>query len=325
MGFAVQHFLDIGDQKGQSTCQRRVSRTFMSAAARNPRLLDHLVLPVIDLATARKRYELLGFTVAADALHPFGTENACVFFADKTYLEPLGIAQREDCEAAAIDGNVFVARDQAYRFRRGQDGFSAVVLSTDAAAADHARFREKGISAGDMLEFSRPMKLPDGSEAVGSFQLSFAADLRSPDFFFFSCQRVTPLPADRSALERHANGVIGIGEVVLSEPNPTDFQYILQEAVDEREVTAHSFGMDIETRNGVKISVLNQAGMSGFFDRKTSGHSRGLRGRAVIFKVADLSATENLLIANAVSFTRKDNRLIVPEAPGQGVIFVFGE
>lgn len=297
----------------------------MTAATRTTRLLDHLVLPVGDLSVARQRLEMLGFTVAADALHPFGTENACVFFADKTYLEPLGIAKREECEAAALAGNVFVARDQAYRFRRGHDGFSAVVLSSDDATADHARFRKAGISAGEMLEFSRPMTLPDGSQATGSFRLAFAADLRSPDFFFFTCERVTPLPSDRSALETHANGVTGMSEVVLSEPNPTDFQYILQEAVDEREVSAHSFGMDIETRNGVKISVLNQAGMSGFFDRKTPGHSRGLRGRAVVFKVADVSATEHFLTANAVSFTRKDNRLIVPEAPGQGVIFAFGE
>ncbi|KQY40107.1 VOC family protein [Rhizobium sp. Root483D2] len=297
----------------------------MSAASRTPRLLDHLVLPVIDLATARNRYEQLGFTVAADALHPFGTENACVFFADKTYLEPLGIAQREECEAAALAGNIFVARDQAYRFRRGQDGFSAIVVSTGDAIADQARFQENGISAGGMLEFSRPMTLPDGSEAVGSFRLAFAADLRAPDFFFFSCQRVQPLPSDRSALETHGNGVTGMAEVVLSEPNPTDFQYILQEVIDEREVSAHSFGMDIETRNGIKISVLNPAGMTGFFDKKTTGHSRGLCGRAIVFKVADLAVTGRLLEANAVTFIKKDNRLIVPEAPGQGVIFAFGE
>ncbi|WP_426126134.1 VOC family protein [Pararhizobium sp. PWRC1-1] len=297
----------------------------MTVAPRTSRQLDHLVLPVGELAIARNRLQQLGFTVAADARHPFGTENACVFFSDKTYLEPLSIAQREECEASAQAGNVFTARDQAYRFRRGQDGFSAIVVSTDDAVADHTRFQERGISAGDMLEFSRPMKLPDGSEAVGSFRLSFAADLRAPDFFFISCQRVKSLPSDRAVLEIHANGVTGMAEVVLSEPNPTDFQYILQEVVDEREVSAHSFGMDIETRNGVKISVLNQAGMSGFFDRKTTGHSRGLRGRAVVFKVADLAVTEHLLDANAVPFIRKDNRLLVAEAPGQGVIFAFGE
>ncbi len=296
----------------------------MIAAPRRARLLDHLVLPVTELSVSRRRYEQLGFTVAADALHPFGTENACVFLADKTYLEPLAVASREDCEAAALDGNVFVARDQAYRFRRGQDGFSAIVLSTDDAAGDHARFVEKGISGGRTLDFSRAMTLPDGSEAEASFRLAFAADLRSPDFFLFACQRLKALPADRTALETHANGVVGMQEVVLSEPNPTDFQYLLQEAVDTREVTAHSFGMDIETRN-VKISVLNPAGMAGFFNKRTPSHSRGLRGRAVVFTVSDLAATEQLLTRNAVEFIRKGERLIVPEAPGQGLLFVFGE
>ena len=47
-----------------------------------PRVLDHLVLPVIDIDVARSRYQSLGFTVAPDGRHPFGTENCCVFFED---------------------------------------------------------------------------------------------------------------------------------------------------------------------------------------------------------------------------------------------------
>lgn len=89
----------------------------------SPHPLDHLVLPTVNIALARERLGKLGFTVAPDARHPFGTENACVFFSDKTYLEPLGVASQEQCEASIADGNVFVARDQAYRFRVGDDGF----------------------------------------------------------------------------------------------------------------------------------------------------------------------------------------------------------
>eukprot|EP01133_Synstelium_polycarpum_P029511 gene29511-36177_t len=44
---------------------------------RTPRPVDHLVLPVVELDTARQRLEALGFTVAPSAQHPFGTENAC--------------------------------------------------------------------------------------------------------------------------------------------------------------------------------------------------------------------------------------------------------
>ncbi len=60
--------------------------------------LDHLVLPVTNIDLARERLGRLGFTVAAEGRHPFGTVNACVFFADKTYLEPLGVASAKECE-----------------------------------------------------------------------------------------------------------------------------------------------------------------------------------------------------------------------------------
>ena len=296
----------------------------MTATLTAPRALDHLVLPVVDTATARNRLTSLGFTVAADARHPFGTENACVFFADKTYIEPLAIASREECEAAAREGNVFVARDQAYRFRRGQDGFSAIVVATDDANADHHTFRENGISAGDVLEFARPAKTADGDEVTARFRLAFAADLRAPDFFLFACQRLNPLPADRAALETHANGVTGIAEVVLSEANPADFQYLLQQGFDQREVNAHSFGMDMMSANA-KISVLNQQGMQGFFGIRTSARARGLRGRAIVFKVRNLAVTAACLAGNGVAFERIAARIVVLPAPGQGAAFAFEE
>ena len=40
--------------------------------------LDHLVMVVKDLESARVDYERLGFTTTPRALHPFGTENFLV-------------------------------------------------------------------------------------------------------------------------------------------------------------------------------------------------------------------------------------------------------
>ena len=297
----------------------------MTARSRTPRPIDHLVLPVSELGLARERLTALGFTVAKDARHPFGTENCCVFLADGSYLEPLGIANREECEEAARAGNVFVARDQAFRFRRGLEGFSAVAMATDDAWGDDQRYAAAGLSGGPVLEFSRDMLLPDGTSATGSFRLAFAADPRSPDFFFFASQRVVPLPADRKALEAHENGVTGLAEVVLSEQNPTDFQYLLQEAADEREVEALSFGMSIETPRG-RITVLNDAGLQGFYGiAPAPGADRGLKGQAVVFTVSDLSECRRRMTAGGVAFGERDGRLLVPPAPGQGVLFVFGE
>ncbi len=297
----------------------------MTVSSRTPRPIDHLVLPVSDLGLARERLSALGFTVAKDARHPFGTENCCVFLSDGSYLEPLGIANREECEEAAKGGNAFVARDQAFRFRRGLEGFSGIAMATSDARNDDRRYAAAGLSGGATLEFSRDMLLPDGSKATGSFRLAFAADLRSPDFFFFASQRILPLPSDRKALEAHENGVIGLAEVVLSEQNPTDFQYLVQEAADEREVEALSFGMTVDTPRG-RITVLNDAGLEGFYGiAPEEGTDRGLKGRAVVFKVSDLSDTRRLLAGRGLAFEERDTRILVPPAPGQGVLFVFGE
>ncbi len=292
----------------------------MSAACK----IDHLVLPTCDIASARQRLGQLGFTVAADARHPFGTENACVFFADKTYLEPLGVASRSECEASARSGNVFTARDQAFRFRVGDDGFSSIGLASDDATEDDRRFREGGISAGGNLEFERPMRMPDGSESVAGFNLAFAADLRAPDFFAFTCQRINPLPTDRSALESHANGVVGISRVVLSASDPQAFSGFISEVAHGAAMAPHSFGTSVQTAN-VRIDIVSSEGLEAFYETAIRHADAGLRGRAVVFACRDLSVTEAHLAANGVTYTRKSNTILVKSAPGQGALFAFEE
>jgi catechol 2,3-dioxygenase-like lactoylglutathione lyase family enzyme len=295
----------------------------MSHAISLSRAIDHLVLPVIDLDTARHRLTQLGFTVAADARHPFGTENACVFFADDTYLEPLAVGSREDCLEAARAGNVFVARDQAFRFRRGE-GLSAVVVKTEDAEADHARFVAAGLSAGEMLRFSREFRFPDGRVAEGSFRLAFAGDLRSPDFFAFSCERVNAFPADRGALLVHANAASGLSRVVLSEDNPSDFHEILEIVLNQRDVVAHSFGLTIETVN-VKVDVLTPEGLRAHYGLAPRGTERGLMGAAVVFASRDLGVTAACLAGNGIAYQTVGARLVVPPQPGQGLGFAFEE
>ncbi|GIL00605.1 MAG: hypothetical protein BroJett030_05040 [Alphaproteobacteria bacterium] len=293
-----------------------------SQPARAARRVDHLVLPVGALSVARQRLEALGFMVAADARHPFGTENCCVYFADGTYLEPLAIDQRETCEATALRGNVFTARDQAYRFRRGEDGFSAIAFATDDATGDHARFRAGGLSAGRMLRFSRAFAGADGQKARLSFRLAFAADLRAPDVFFLTCERIGSVTADRGALIRHANGVVGLREVAMCEPNPADFQYLLEAVVGTREVNAHSFGIELAAANA-NIAAYSPAGLKAWFGENAGGHGRGLRLRAVVFAVADLAATRRLFAERGIAFAEIAGRLVVAPAPGQGAAFAF--
>lgn len=296
----------------------------MTSTPRKSRPLDHLVLPTADLGVARQRLAALGFTVAPDGVHPFGTANCCVYLSDGTFLEPLAIGHRETAEAASLSGNMFTARDAAFRFRRGEEGLSAIVMGSEDANADHARFVAAGISGGPILDFGRDFVTPVGDKARMDFRLAFAADMRSPDFFGFACQRINVPKADRTALTAHANCVTAIRFVVLTEPNPTDFQYFFQELVNEREVDAHSFGMDIEAANA-KISVLTHEGFAMKFGSALHGKVRGLRARAIVFAVNDLHALNTHLGNAGIPIRTVLGRTLVDPAPGQGVLFAFEE
>lgn len=286
------------------------------------RSFDHVVLPAADLSVARARLSQLGFTVAPDGRHPFGTANACVYFADRTFLEPLAVASRETAEAAAKAGNAFVARDAAWRFRCGEDGFSALAMTSGDARADDRHYREEGLHGGDILTFGRDFVTPDGQAKHIEFRLAFAADLRSPDAFFFACQRLAGPAVDRSALENHANGVRSLRAVVLAEDNPTDFQYLLQTISGQRDIEAHSFGMDVHAANA-NLQTLTPVGLKAHFGVAAPA-GRGLRFVGLVLDVADIAATKALLDRHGVGFHERLGRLVVPAAPGQGYFIAFG-
>src|SRR5690606_2212806 len=88
------------------------------------------------------------------------------------------------------------------------------------ADADHARYIEAGVSAGNRLDFSRPFTDAAGKSDTASFRLAFAGSEDAPDAFLFACERVNAPRVDRSALQAHANGVERIAEVVAISDDP---------------------------------------------------------------------------------------------------------
>jgi len=285
------------------------------------RALDHVVLPTRDLKVARSRLEQLGFTVAPKAKHPFGTQNACVYFADGTYLEPLAVYDQDKEVAAFHAGNVFAKRDWAYRYRRGEEGFSGIAFNTDDADADDARMRANGVSAGDLLEFSRDFVTADGAKDKASFRLAFASDPRAPDFLLFTCQRLNAPTVDRSALQTHLNGVTRIKTVIVAGPAATDFCYLFNICVGTTINDVYNDGLSLNIANGTIEFLTNR----GFADR--FGHSgtddRGLQARAIVFGVPSLKSLKPFLQSRGVQSETFKKRLIVDPAPGQGTLFVF--
>ena len=287
------------------------------------RHIDHLVLPTGSLEAARARLSRLGFQVAPVGIHPFGTSNVCIYLADGTFLEPLARSDESRAKAAAADGNLFVARDAAFRSQCGEDGFSAIAFETEDAAVDHTAFKHEGYSAGPMLEFSRDFVDASGRTDRASFLLAFAADPDAPDVFFFTCQRVATPNADRSGLERHPNGVQGLKTVVLAASEAGRFERFIR-ATSRAAINRRSSNRICLSAANAAIELVDDAELVRQFGA-TCGQQRGLQARAIVFAVGSLRATRSWLESHDVDCEAKLGRLIVPPAPGQGAIFVFEE
>ena len=281
--------------------------------------LDHLVLPTQSLDVARARLTSLGFVVAPTGVHPFGTENCCVFLADGTYLEPLAVGNVQAAAKAIAEGNVFVARDRLYREALGGDGFSAVVLGTANADADHARFVEAGLSAGEVLSFSRAFIDQAGKSETASFKLAFAAGSKATDAFLFACERINAPDIDRTVLQAHANGATGIVEIVAVSEAPSAQARLISTVAGSKQESGAVFDLP-----NARLTVLDHASFTARFG-VSAGAPTELRFAAVVFSVRSANATVSLLAANAIPHDIAGNEIVVQPASGQGAAFIFRE
>lgn len=279
------------------------------------RNLDHVVLPVPNLEITRERFTQLGFTVAPDARHNFGSENACVFFENGTFIEPLAIGHRETVEANMVKGNNFLRRDDAYRFRNGDDGFTCVVFGEPDPKKVRKQFKKAGYDTGKIVVVKRP-----GVKV----HIALMLDQRAPDCTFFMCERPDGPPQFASEMTGHANGAMGISRVTMHEHLPEDFQYYIQTASNQREVRSHSFGMDMELPNAT-LTTLNDDGMKSFYGLKDIPQGRGLRAMAFDVAVQSIDKTKEVLKKNKIEAKMIGGRLVVEPASGQGAILAFVE
>lgn len=281
----------------------------------NPKnALDHVVIGVPGLAAARARLTSLGFQVQPDAHHPFGTGNCNVFFENGTYFEPLAVTDRDAELAALRTTNPFVRRYHAYRFRHGYGPIMAA-FTTDSAQRMKETFEAEGISAGEILSFTRAQSMPDGSETTIGVQLAVSASERAPDITLFACEHLSRNVLWKPARTAHENGATGIARVIAVETNPSDFQYLFQTVTGDREVRTTSAGMEFDLPNALVSLVSPSAyeAMTGqALEPQGVPRGRGPRIEAVEMAFSDLKPLRAILTANAIAFDYHGEHLTIP-------------
>ncbi|MEH2522319.1 MULTISPECIES: VOC family protein [unclassified Bradyrhizobium] len=282
-----------------------------------PRLIDHLVICVHDLAQAAQDWQTLGFNLTPTGVHPFGTSNRLAMFGNN-FLELLAVTDAAAVPAAAPGRFSFAAHNRD--FLATAAGMSMLALHSDDAHADAARFKANHIGAYAPFDFGRDAVLPGGGTARIEFSLAFATDPAMPGIAFFTCQqRHPPERFWKPDYQRHPNGALRVIEVVMSAPEPAAHRGFL-EHFTESAAERWSWSLTVGER-GNRITVLGPSEMAHRLPGLPVEPSA--RFCAARLAVTDLDATKQVLKNNGATFEVIGAVLLIPPTAPHGLALEF--
>jgi Glyoxalase-like domain len=207
-------------------------------------------------------------------------------------------------------------------FLKNQEGFSFLLLESENAATDAARFRSAGMGVSDAMRFEREGKRPDGSTVKVGFSLAFARDAKAPAVGFAVCQQHFPENFWNPAFQRHANTASSIEAAVLVADNPAEHHAFLSAFAGGRDVSATSSGIAVSTQRG-DISVMDAAAFRRELGTEPPDTSRGARLAALRFRVRDRAALGAALKAGGIAARADASKTIVGPEIALGATLVF--
>jgi len=285
-----------------------------------PAGLDHIVLCVRDLDAARERFKALGFTTTPPAEHPFGTGNSLAQMGS-SFIELLSVIEPQRIPPHAEGSFSFGAHNAAFLERR--EGMSMLVLSSEDARDDEARWRAGGLDTFEPVYFERKATLPDGSEAEVAFTIAFAVNEALPGVVFFCCQQHAPQAFWQPAYQSHANGAKDLSSVTLVAEDPQRHAAFFETLLGDSLITVGPRGLEASTGLG-RIEVIAPGEVSQRFPKGAGITWNGRAGFvATAVGVADIDAPARILKANKVTHIGSGERVMVPPAECFGMALEF--
>ena len=281
--------------------------------------IDHLVLAVGHLESARRRYGDLGFTLTPPGRHPFGTANSLVQL-DGAFLELLSIAEPAAIPAHAPNRFSFAAFNRDYL--DDGEGFSMLVLDSADARADRHAFRQAGLVTYEPFDFSRTAELPSGEDVTVGFSLAFTGHPGIESAGFFTCQQHAPEHFWRPEYQTHYNTAHTVQEVCLVADRPLRFAEFLQAFAGSDEVAASDSAIEVATARGRLAVLTGDAFAERYGTPAPESHPLpALAGYTV--GVADLPAARAIVARAGVATAEGEARLSVLPEDAFGTVLAF--
>jgi Glyoxalase-like domain len=284
-----------------------------------PHGLDHIVHAARDLDAAADFYVRAGFTVCGRNRHPWGTHNRIVQLKN-CYVEILEVAEPE--KIAPHEPRFFSFGAFSRDFLTRRQGFSMLLLNSKDACEDARAFEASGIGPFDVFDFAREGNRPDGSVVKLAFSLAFAAEAKSPDIRFASCQHHFPENFWNPAFQSHANGTQHVSGVMLVANDPAAHREFLKAFIGQGEVTSTAASATANTENG-EIAIFTPSAACDLLGFQVKANGQGMTLNAMRFVTDDLTQTETRHRQNGLAVKRHRDRLILPPEEAFGATLIF--
>lgn len=168
--------------------------------------IDHTIVGVRDLESARMQWTRLGFELTPRGRHfGWGTANYCIMFKD-SYVELLGMV---DPTQPSPDLANFLER---------REGLMGVAWSCSACAATVASLHAAELECSPVRDLARQLELPQGTVML-RFKLGYLPPPVTPGLNSFVCQHVTPELLRRPPWLQHPNGAVALKGITIAVEN----------------------------------------------------------------------------------------------------------
>jgi catechol 2,3-dioxygenase-like lactoylglutathione lyase family enzyme len=276
---------------------------------RHIRGLDHVVVLVRDLERARESYSRLGFTLTPRGVHTLGSQNHCIMFGHD-YIELLAVPRPHP------------ALQYFTEFLSRGEGLAAIALATDDANGAQSELAAAGVEADPPLDFSRPVRLADGTHDAAFRIVQLPAE-GTPGCRAFLCQHFTRELVWRPEWQSHALGATEIAALAVIAEDPAAAAQGYARIFD---VQPQPIEEGLLVSSGSAPIALTSRWKLG---HRLDGVGLPLRARplvaALFVRVADRARAGAVLRRGGFSpVALKDGSYAVSAAQAHGIALVFG-
>ncbi|MBM3583233.1 MAG: VOC family protein [Alphaproteobacteria bacterium] len=272
--------------------------------------LDHVLIGVRDLESARERYARLGFTLTPRGRHVgWSTGNYCIMFG-REYLELIGVIDPTQ-PRRSIEARIAAAGDVGVGFALASDDPDAAFrVWSDAELAPERR------------ALARPLDLPEGT-VEPRFALIHVPAAATPEVPIFVCHHLTPDLVRRPGWTDHANGALGVRAMLAVVADPAALR-VPYERLFGPAAMAATDGMLTVRMGPTTLVVATAEDAAELYPAFDATPPAVPSVAALTITVVDIARAARVLEAAGVGFERDRGRaVIVPAAAACGVLLEF--